>query len=228
MASPKQYYVKLIGETPLLMHRDNLEFSEAVMRWRKDPQNKELSVAGDDRSPAWTWIGYLYGDRREEPNVRIDSDCIMSMLRDAGAKLPVERSGRETYKKQTQYGLVVDQLSFKFTNNGVEISLEEVNQLIGNTNFQDHMQFALDHGFELFAKRAVVGRAKHVRVRPEFRSWVAEGSITVFDEQESGLYQHILQRIFDIGGGRIGMCDWRPGSPTPGAYGKFKAEVTLM
>jgi len=58
----EQYQVTLKGLTPLLMHSDNLAFSERVTAWQKAPENKANSKAGDDRSPAWTWIGYLYHD----------------------------------------------------------------------------------------------------------------------------------------------------------------------
>ena len=52
-----RYSVTLVGETPLLMHQDNLAWEDAMMQWRKDPANKKVSVAGDDRSPAFRWIG---------------------------------------------------------------------------------------------------------------------------------------------------------------------------
>lgn len=227
MANPKQYFVRLTAKAPLLMHRDNLKFSESVKTWQRDPQNKEFSIAGDDRSPAWTWIGCLYGDSQVDPYVVMDSDCIMSTLREAGAKM-LTGKGKETFKKQTQYGLVVDGVAFKFMINGQQLSWDDLRPLTTNNNFQDHVQFAMDHGFELFVKRAVIGRAKHVRVRPMFRNWVAEGTITVFDEDVSKLTQDNLQRIFDLAGAMTGLCDWRPGSPKPGSYGTFTTEITLV
>ena len=90
----KQYKVTLNGLTPLLMHNDNLSFSEKLTQWRKAPENKELSRVADDRSPAWTWIGYLYHDGK---NIGINSDNIMTMLREGGSK--VINRGKETYKK---------------------------------------------------------------------------------------------------------------------------------
>ena len=221
MADARQYQIVLTSKTPLLCHRDNLEFYESIRAWQRDPQNKEQSVAGDDRSPAWTWIGCLYTDKVK---VGIDSDCVMSMLREAGAKLKTG-SGKATFKKQTQYGLVVDLQQFSLVCNGQEILWDDVKTLNGNNNFQDHIQFAYDHGFELFVKRCNVGRSKHVRVRPLFRNWVSEGTITVFDEDESLLTQDNLQKIFDLAGKMVGLCDWRPGGPTPGSYGTFTAEV---
>ena len=77
----EQYQVTLKGLTPLLMHSDNLAFSERVQAWQKAPENKANSKAGDDRSPAWTWIGYLYHDGK---HVGIPADNLMTMLREAG------------------------------------------------------------------------------------------------------------------------------------------------
>ena len=52
----------LKGLTPLLMHADDVEASDLLKDWRKSPGNKNQSVAGDDRSPAWTWQTYWYLD----------------------------------------------------------------------------------------------------------------------------------------------------------------------
>ena len=93
-----QYKITLEGLTPLLMHNDNLNFSEKVKEWQTAPENKALSVAGDDRSPAWSWIGYLYHDGK---TVGVNSDNIMTMLREGGSKVKTGK-GKETYKKQTQ------------------------------------------------------------------------------------------------------------------------------
>ena len=58
----KKYKVELIGQSPLLMHKDNIQAGERVRAWSKDPANKKISVAGDDRTPPFTWIGYCYTD----------------------------------------------------------------------------------------------------------------------------------------------------------------------
>ena len=224
MADAKQYKIILTGNSPLLLHRDNLSFSEAIKRWQKDPQNKELSQAGDDRSPAWAWMGYLYVNAGV---LGIDADCIMSMLREGGAKLKTGHKN-ETYKKQTQYGLNLDVLQFNLKVNGREIRTEELADLNGNNDFQAHLERAEQLGFELLVKRARIGKAKHVRVRPMFRHWEAEGSLTVFDEEASGLTQDVLQRILDLSGLMVGLGDWRPSGPTPGSYGRFTAQVIAM
>ena len=91
----QQYQITLNGLTPLLMHNDNLAFTEKVNAWRKDPANKELSVSGDDRTPPWTWIGYLYHDGK---NLGVAADNLMTMLREGGAKV-LTGKGKETYKE---------------------------------------------------------------------------------------------------------------------------------
>ena len=56
----KRYELTFKGLNPLIQHNDNLTFAEAIKAWRDDPANAALSINGDDRSPPWTWIGYLY------------------------------------------------------------------------------------------------------------------------------------------------------------------------
>lgn len=216
-----RYQVTLVGQTPLLMHKDNISFSEQIKKWQMDPQNKELSVAGDDRSPAWTWIGYLYHDGK---HLGVDADCLMTMLREGGAKMPTGK-GKETYKKQTQYGLQVDQIQFDLVVNDGLIDIGWIEPLIGVIDFSKHEEDVKAHGFELFCKRAVVGRGKHVRVRPRFDKWACTGTITVIDEEQSGLTEPVLKRILDLSGAMVGLCDWRPSSRSSGSFGKFTVDL---
>ena len=225
----KRYLVTLTGKTALLMHKDNIEFSEALNQWRKDPQNKRISSAGDDRSPAWTWICYMYTDKIAG-KVVMDSDNIMTMLREAGAKMPTGK-GKATFKAVTQYGIQV-MGDFKFLNNGQEIETDWLNSLVGNNNFEEHVKAVEDHGFILNMKRAKIGSGaratKHIRVRPQFDTWTAQGFIQVVDESSTGLKHDIVKRLFQIGGDIVGLCDWRPSSPSSGSFGTFKAEVEPM
>ncbi len=46
------YKVRLIGETPLLMHWDNIDFRGVLKKWQKDPANKNrvmLTPEGVDK-----------------------------------------------------------------------------------------------------------------------------------------------------------------------------------
>ena len=223
----KKYDVEFIGTTPLLMHMDNIEFSEKVAKWRKDPANKKISVAGDDRSPAWTWIGYTYCDKLYK-YLNIPSDNIMTMLREAGARISTGK-GKSTYKSITQYGLQVLDLGFNFYNRGQQVDRGWIHKLEDSLDFEEHQQTVEEHGFELFLKRAKIGigaRApKHVRVRPMFTDWSAKGVIHVLDESTSGLTKEMLTSILTIAGEQIGLCDWRPSSPNSGSYGTFEVQV---
>jgi len=222
----KRYLVTLTGKTALLMHKDNIEFSDALTKWRKE-RTKKNTVAGDDRSPAWTWVGYCYADKITNKLI-LDSDNIMTMLREAGAKISTGK-GKTTYKGVTQYGLAVMDGGFKFFNNGEEISTDWINALVGNNEFTEHVEAVEKHGFILNMKRAKIGSgpkaSKHVRVRPQFDNWSAQGVVQVVDEETTGLKLAIIQRLFDIAGDLIGIGDWRPSCASSGPYGRFKAIV---
>lgn len=213
----KQYNIVLKGLTPLLMHNDNLAFTEKVQAWRRDPANKESSVSGDDRTPPWTWIGYTYHDGK---NLGVSSDNLMTMLREGGAKVMTGK-GKETYKKQSQSGIMIDQQQFDLYVNGDIVPIDGIQKLIGELDFNDHLEKAEQLGFELLVKRARIGRAKHIRVRPMFREWSLVGSLTVLDEEMSGITKPILSTIMKQAGALCGLCDWRPSSPGSGTFGKF-------
>lgn len=216
-----RYKITLEGKTPLLMHRDNLAFSEKIRAWAKAPENKAQSVAGDDRTPAWTWIGCLYHD---DHNIGMDSDNLMTCLREGGAKV-LTGKGKETYKKQTQSGIALDQFCWTLLVDGQKIPIDPIRALIGNGDFAEHIQVAEEMGFELLVKRAKVQRAKHVRVRPMFRRWTLVGSLTVIDPELSGITREVLETILNWSGAMCGMGDWRPSSPSSGSFGKFSPTV---
>ena len=219
-----QYQITLIGLTPLLMHNDNLAFSEKVAAWRKAPENKGLLVTADDRSPAWTWIGYLYHDGK---HLGVNSDNIMTMLREGGAKV-LTGKGKETYKKQTQSGIMLDQQQFDLYIDGDLVNVSDIKPLIGDTNFNNHLETVELLDFELLVKRAKINRTKHIRARPMFRTWELRGSLTVLDSELSGLSQDILTTILNQAGALCGLCDWRPSSPNSGTFGKFQSRIERL
>lgn len=214
----RRYAVTLKGETPILMHADNVEWTDYLGVWKKDPANKGKSVPGDDRTPPFTWIGYLY---HENGKVVIPSDNLMTVLREGGAKV-LTGKGQKTFKAQSQSGIVVDQSGWGLIVDGNEISYRKLKGLIGEPDFNAHKQVAVDMGFELFVKRASVGTSKHVRVRPRFDKWECSGTITVLDD---AITTSVLRDILTFAGVYCGMCDWRPSSKTPGSFGKFTAEI---
>ena len=215
----RRYEVTLTGETPLLMHYDNVSWAETMKKWGTDPANKKDSVAGDDRSPAFRWLGNLYVEANK---IVIPADNLMTMLREGGAKCPTGKKGA-TFKRQTQSGLVVDQSAWPVLLDTGTIEYKPLAALIEERDFEVHEKVCRELGFELFVKRARVGQAKHVRVRPRFDHWACTGTITALDEM---ITKEVLQNILTFAGMYAGLGDWRASSPkSPGPYGKFTATV---
>ena len=134
------------------------------------------------------------------------ADNMMTMFREGGAKVK-SGNGKETYKKQTQAGLMLDQQQMQLLVGGKPIEVKPFNDLIGVNDFLKHLEAAENAGFELLVKRAKVGMAKHVRVRPMFREWSLVGSFTVMDEEVSGLTEQVLRLILDSSGDLIAQGD---------------------
>ena len=217
----KQYEIVLNGLTPLLMHNDNLAFTEKIKRWCQMPENKANSIAGDDRTPPWTWIGYTYHDGK---HFGINSDNLMTMLREGATKV-LTGKGKETYKKQSQSGIMIDQQQWQIMIDEKPVPIKPIKDLIGNAEFAEHVEAAENLGFELLVKRAKIGRSKHIRVRPMFRNWQAVGSLSIIDEDISGITKDVLQTILNQAGAVCGLCDWRPSSGASGTFGKFQPVI---
>lgn len=215
----ERYQIILEGETPLLMHRDNIQFSERVRAWQQE--NRSLSVAGDDRTPAWSWIGSLYDDGEY---VGLNADNMMTMLREGGAKVPTG-SKNETYKRQTQSGIVLEEICPPLLVNGKRLEMAPISALLDEDDFASHVEAVQEMGFDLLVKRAKVGTSKHIRVRPMFGKWAVITSLMVVDPKESGITQEVLQKILNKAGSLCGLGDWRPSSRTPGQFGRFSATV---
>jgi hypothetical protein len=217
------YDVRITGLSPLLMHWDNIAWSETLTKWQKDPANKKTSTKGDDRSPAWGWLGYMYAD---QGLAVIPSDNLMTAIREGGAKIPHRKGkGSETYKKYTQSCLLVNEVAWPVIVNGNTINTKEIfDALRDEMDFDIHAKYVAERGFNLFCKRAQIGAAKHVRVRPRFDQWEASGSITVMDDEQ--IPGDLLQQILEQAGAFCGLCDWRPSSPkSPGPFGRFSVTV---
>ena len=215
----ERYQIILEGETPLLMHRDNIQFSERVRAWQQE--NRSLSVAGDDRTPAWSWIGSLYDDGEY---VGLNADNMMTMLREGGAKVPTGAKN-ETYKRQTQSGIVLEEICPPLLVNGKRLEMAPISALLDEDVFAAHVEAVQEMGFDLLVKRAKVGTSKHIRVRPMFEKWAVITSLMVVDPKESGITREVLQKILNKAGSLCGLGDWRPSSRTPGQFGRFKATV---
>jgi hypothetical protein len=210
----KTHKFTLVGIMPLLQHADDVESADTLKAWRSDPANKNLSVAGDDRSPAWTWNTYLYTDGEA---ISLPSENLMVALRQAGAQLIMKR--QKTFKEISQSGLLIPNEFLTFTVDGKQIPIAAIDAM-REKPFAAQANAARDMGFRLFVKRARVGQSKHVRVRPRFDTWEASGTIQVLVPE---ITEDILHTLFELAG-RIGLCDWRPGCRTPGPYGMFETK----
>lgn len=211
----------LTGTSPLLMHADDVEASDMLGVWRKDPANKRLSTPGDDRSPAWTWQTYWYLD--DEGNMTIPSDNLRACLCHAGGKIPLKR--QETLKRLVASGIQMPDDYLEFRSNGEKVS---ATSFVENRDekFTDQQKRARKMGFDLFVKRGTVNTAKHVRVRPKFKNWSVSGTFILtapeFDDEK-------LTQLFEIAGYSAGLGDWRPSAPKkPGRHGMFEAKVKIL
>ena len=157
--------------------------------------------------PAWTWIGYLYEMNKKV--IVIDSDNLMSMLERRRDKDTRKARKGEYEGGNAEREYLVNEIGWVLKLNGKEIPYEPILALADENDFEKHEALADKLGFELFVKRARIGTAKHVRVRPRFENWSATGTITVSDPQ---LTEDMLTTIFCFPAGRYaGIGDWRTG-----------------
>lgn len=228
----RRYNVTIEGKNPLLMHRDNLAFGERVQQWFTDPENAKNSKKGDDRTPAWTWLGCIY-ETYDKERFTLDPDCLMTCIREGGAKVPTGKTrGDKTYKRSSQSNILIDG-ELDFTVNGKHIPVAPFRELMhqqgSGLDFGAQLKLAEEHGFELLVKRAKINMSKHVRVRPRFRNWQITCTLTVLDEEGSGLTKDVLEKIFQQAGTYCGLGDWRPSSPkSPGTFGTFTAKLEVI
>lgn len=211
---------RLKGITSILFHADDVMAADELTAWRKDPANKSLSVAGDDRSPAWTWQTYLHSDGE---HLAIPQECLMTAIRVASAKIPFK--GQQTFKSLSQSGLLVMSDYCKFTTGGRQVAMADIVKL-RNESFARQAEAVKKLGFKLNVKRAKPegAKGKHVRVRAEFETWEVEGVIAV---NEPAITDTILKQMFEIAGCKAGLLDWRPSAPkSPGPHGMFTAELS--
>lgn len=206
---------QLTGSTPLLMHYYNIDGADILSEWRKSPDNRNISKPGDDRSPAWTWMTYCYQDGE---NLAIPAENMMTCLRQAGARKILAK--QKTFKELTQTGILIPTEFLEFTVHGKKIGWPQVAALKGKT-FKEQADAVTGLGFVLWSKAVVIGKAKHIRVRPRFNDWEVNGVADIIDP---ALTMDVLKEIFDLAG-KVGLGDWRPGCKTPGPFGMFDAKI---
>lgn len=208
---------KLTGIKSLFMHADDVLAADKLNAARKTPGKK--GVAGDDRSPAWTWKTYLYTDGE---HVCMPSQALMVMLRKGGVEFRTQ--GKKTLKAESQASvLIVDEMVKLTTHSGKLVKLADINDITSEV-FEDHIAAAEKLGFVLDVRRAKVGAAKHVRVRPKFLTgWTLDCVAQVdVDRIPAATFGDLLAYC----GSYVGIGDWRPSSPqSPGPHGRFTVEM---
>jgi hypothetical protein len=219
----KKYQITITGTQPLLHHADSIEWADQMTAWKDDKDNKKASKAGDDRSPAWRWLGALYHDKTQ---IVMPAANIMRCLMEGGAMVPIAggKNGK-TFKAQTQSGILPLAIEWPLIIGSKVVPVAKILKLQDEKDFAKHKKIVEDHGFALFVKRARIGSAKHVRVRPKFEQWAVVCGLAVSDEQ---ITIEVLRDILEMGGTYKGLGDWRPGGKTPGSHGMFKAKVTEL
>jgi hypothetical protein len=219
MAMSVRFEFTLTGIRPLLMHADDPAWGDVLKEWQTDPANRDISKAGDDRSPGFTWLGYLPDDGQ---NAAIPSSYIAASLRDAGKAVRIGK-GQKTYKEAASSAVWLDSEFFPLLNDGKPIPMASIrSRLCEVIDFREHLATARRHGFDLDMRRAKVGQSKHVRIRPRFNRWSLVGNLELADPEI--LRPEVLAQLFDIAG-RRGLGDYRPGSKSPGPFGMFTAEL---
>lgn len=214
----RTYELTLTGKMPLLMHADNIAWSDVMDEWKKKPANKENSKAGDDRSPAYRWLGSLYHDGT---HITIPTDNLSRAFMEAGAMVPTGK-GTTTFRSRTQSGMLLDGAGWPLLLNGQPVPYAPLRALETERSFAAHQRTVEQAGFSLFLKRAKVNQSKHIRVRPQFEKWSVVGSVAVW---EDAITEEVLRQIVTLAGLYKGLGDWRPGGKTPGPYGTFAATV---
>jgi hypothetical protein len=213
----RSYEVVIEGDSPLLMHADSIEWADRMQKWKDDPSTRKFSKAGDDRSPAFRWLGCVYHDGR---HVCIPFEVLSSCLLGGGAMVPVPGKSNKTFKAQTQSGMRIQEVTCPLMVSGAAVEWKRIADLEQESDFEKHQKRAESLGFELFVKRAKIGAAKHVRVRPKFNAWSITFNVAVIDDQ---ITETVLSQVITYAGAYKGLGDWRPGSPkSPGPYGTFK------
>ena len=215
----------LIGVNDLLMKADDIEWADKLKEWQKDPSNKNKSVAGDDRTPPWTWQCGLYRNM-ERGVIAFPSDNVMVSLRKAAQQVTVPGKRSLTYKAASQSELVMSTEYCKFeTAQGKEIQLADM-EAIMELSFAEQKKAVQKYGFSLYVKRARIQMAKHVRIRARFPAGWRVSGVLHLDGTSIDLPQ--LEQFFTLAG-KGGLGDWRPTSPSaPGPFGIYKAHISIL
>ena len=212
-----RYEFALKSLTPLLLHADDVEKADELEAWRKDPRNKSKSKAGDDRSPPWTWLTYLYFTE-DGKHLSIPAENLTKTLSIAGASVKMVKN--TTFKKAVMSTIFPEEDQFILHAAGKPLSAKEFMTISEMEDFKDQADAVRKiPGCRLFLKRAVIGQSKHVRVRLRLDDWSIRGHLAM---QNDSISADVLKELFTLAGRFSGLCDWRPSSKSsPGRFGMF-------
>jgi len=216
---PVNFTLKSI--TPLLMHADDVVMADELKSRREKMKTSE-KVAGDDRSPAWSWHTYCYHDGE---HLVWPSDNIRSCLAKAASFVKYGR--QSNCKSLSQSGLLITEENLSFSTRNGPVSWEMIEDWRErDVPFAEQSKLftKADPDCSLFVKRAKIASSKNVRVRPKFEHWTIKGQIIITSSEISF---DKLKEFFAIAGDRVGLGDWRPSAPKgPGPYGRFSAALS--
>jgi hypothetical protein len=220
----------LTGTQAIIFHADDIDAADTLTAWRQDPDNKNKSKAGDDRTPPWTWATYVYLDESgfiTWPFANLSKGLTTAATR---VVIPGGKSGK-TFKELAAGAILINEQFLEFrTANPKTGKLEKIPfdkfNVARDENFTTQRKLAQANGFDLMQKRCKIGQAKHIRVRPVFpRGWTISGTLTV--QTKDITFDHVVT-FFEIAG-KGGQGDWRPWSPkSPGPFGQFRSDLKLM
>jgi len=219
----ERYKVRITGgPTSMFMHADDVVGAGKLDLARKGAKSKgQKSVAGDDRSPVWSWKTYLYTDGE---HVVVPTANLSKCLMEGGSQFTLK--GKKTLKQATMSSLAWEEESLPLHLDAKRIlTTSDIDAFDDRAEFEEHEARAKKMGFILDVRRASVGTSKHVRVRPKFPSgWWCEGTLLVLHPDL--ISQGTLQDLLNYCGPMVGIGDWRPSAPKkPGPHGKFTATV---
>lgn len=226
---PRSLTLTLTQKSALLMDRDNISFAEEIATWTKDPANADAQRPGDDRAPAWGWLGKLHygiGDGL----VGIPEGMLSSCIRAAGAMIPHPTAkGGKTLKEPSQSGILFAQTSFPLwvpcdgPPGWRTIAFADLAQpLREEEDFPQHEARARSFGFILDVRRSKPQyNRSHIRVRPMFGNWQCICEMVVTDDV---LTDDLLVQLFTLAGNHKGIGNWRPSAGKAGSYGQFAVQ----
>jgi hypothetical protein len=228
--STRTVTLTLRSATELLMDRDNISYSERLVRWQKDPTNADQQVPGDDRAPAWGWLGKLHYDEATKL-VGLPQSMLLACLRAAATTIPHPTAkGGKTLKELSQAGIQFTKTSFPLLVHRPQdgqwrpIPYDELAHKLGDElDFVVHEEVVKQFGFRLDVRRSKPQyNRSHVRVRPMFAPWRCVCEMRVMDDV---LTDAVLMQMFEIAGSSKGIGNWRPSNGRAGSYGIFTVEA---